>query len=141
MAGDGDSSTGRAGGIRWLRVLLIGLAAELVLSLVAIPFALMPDGQALLNIVIMPAALILFVPFGYWVARPLAGRFVLHGVLMGLAGVVAYNALVFGALSLPGAPPMNLAELLSPTYLLTHGLKLVGGGIGGFLVARTRQRA
>jgi hypothetical protein len=82
--------------------------------------------------------LVVFVPFGLWVARPLHGRFVLHGVLMGAAGIIFYNAMNFGATSLPGAPALDLAKLFSPLYLLSHALKLVGGGIGGWLAGRKR---
>jgi hypothetical protein len=126
------------GRIHWLRVLLIGVAAEVTLSITVIPFALL-GGQSLLNIVIEPATLIVFVLFGFWVARRLTGRFVLHGVLMGAVAVLFYNALNFGASSLPGAPALDLAKIFSPLYLLSHALKLVGGGIGGWLAERKKQ--
>jgi small-conductance mechanosensitive channel len=134
-------SLGRLTEIRWLRVLLIGLAAEFALSFVALPFAFLPNGQAMLNIVIVPAALIVFTLFGYWVARPLQDRFVLHGILMGAVGVVLYIVLIFGASFLPGAPPLDLSVSFSAAYLLTHTLKLVGGGLGGWLAARKSGRA
>ena len=126
--------------IRWLRILLIGIAAEVALSIVVIPFALL-GGQKLLDIVIEPATLIVYVPFGLWVARPLHGRCVLHGILMGAVAVLFYNALNFGASSLPGAPALDLTKIFSPLYLLSHALKLVGGGIGGWLASRGKRAA
>ena len=43
--------------------------------------------------------------------------------------------------SLPGAPPFDASVSFSPAYLLTHGLKLVGGGIGGWLAGRKHGAA
>lgn len=128
------------GSVRWLRALLIGIAAEFALMIVVAPLYLI-GGQEAVNIGVSPATLVVFVPFGLWAARPLQSRFVLHGVLMGAAGVIFYNAMNFGATSLPGAPPLNLAQLFSPLYLLSHALKLIGGGIGGWLASRRRQPA
>ncbi|MBO9669989.1 MAG: hypothetical protein J7485_05690 [Sphingobium sp.] len=126
--------------IRWLRVLLIGIAAEFGLMLVVAPLYLI-GGQEAVNLGVAPATLVVFIPFGIWVARPLKDRFVLHGVLMGAAAVVFYNVMNFGATSVPGAPPLNVAQLFSPLYLLSHVFKLVGGGIGGWLASRRRQPA
>jgi hypothetical protein len=128
------------GSVRWLRILLIGIAAEFVLMVVVVPFFLIGGEQAV-SIGVSPVTLIVFVPFGLWVARPLQSRFVLHGVLMGAASVIFYNAMNFAATSLPGAPPLNLAQLFSPLYLLSHALKLIGGGIGGWLASRRHQPA
>lgn len=96
-------SSERRTGLRWLRrlrSLLIGLAAEFALSLVAVPFAVLRTGQAVLYIV-----------------------------------------LLFGASALPGAPSLDLSVSFSPAYLATHALKLVGGGIGGWLAAGKSRRA
>jgi hypothetical protein len=136
MAGEEQRSGGQADGIRWLRILGIGLLAELALSVVAVPFAFMPGGRDVMMYAVVPATLILFIPFGYWAARPLRSRFVLHGLLTGAVGVVLYIVLILGATSLPGAPPMDWATSFSPSYLLTHALKLVGGALGGALAAR-----
>ena len=130
----------QAGSVRWLRVILIGIAAEIALMVVVIPLYLL-GGDAAVNIGIEPATLVVFVAFGLWTARPLQDRFVLHGVLMGVAAIIFYNAMNFGGSAIPGAPPLDLAKLFSPLYLLSHVLKLVGGGIGGWLVARRRQPA
>jgi hypothetical protein len=126
--------------IRWLRVLLIGIAAEMGLMVVVAPLALM-GGQGPLNAGIAPATLIVFVLFGLWVARPLQDGFVLHGILMGAAGVIFYNALNFGVTFLPGAPALDLAKLFAPLYLLSHALKLIGGGLGGWIASRGRRPA
>ena len=138
MAGEEETSGARPSGIRWLRVLLIGLAAELLLSFVAMPFALMPNGQDYMLYAVIPATPILFAGFGYWAARPLRDRFLLHGLLTGAVGVVLYIVLIGGATSLPGAPPMDWSVSFSPAYLLTHALKLVGGALGGWLAGRRK---
>ncbi|HEY1125903.1 MAG TPA: hypothetical protein VGE65_09735 [Sphingobium sp.] len=124
--------------VRWLRVLLMGLAAEVALMIIVIPFALL-GGERLLDIAVGPVTLIVFALFGFVIARPLSGRHVLHGALMGAAGVLIYNALILSATSLPGAPPLDVARTFSPLYLLSHALKLVGGGIGGWLASRKRR--
>lgn len=136
MAGEEERSGGHVGGIRWLRILGIGLLAELALSVVAVPFAAVQGGQDLMMYAVVPATPVLFVLFGYWAARPLRSRFVLHGLLTGAVGVVLYIVLIVGATSLPGAPPMDWGKSFAPSYLLTHALKLAGGTIGGWLAAR-----
>ena len=127
--------------IRWLRVLLFGFLAELALMIVATPIALVPSLTPLLNAVMIPAGLVLFILFGYWAARPQRKVAFATGLLVGVTGVILYNGLVLGAEALPGAPPPDWAKLFSPAYLLTHALKIVGGAIGGWLASRRAQPA
>jgi xanthine/uracil/vitamin C permease (AzgA family) len=74
---------------------------------------------------------------GLWVARRVE-RPVLHGVLAGLAAILLYLAIaVVGVLVAPERA--NFDTALSPAYLASHVLKVLGGALGGWLVARRRS--
>ena len=64
--------------------------------------------------------------FGWWVARKATAWPVLHGALVGVAGVLIYEILAFGQ-----PVPRN------SSYFLAHALKIGGGAAGGWL-ARSR---
>lgn len=133
------ASSGRAReirGIRWLRVLLLGLAAEVALMVVAVPTYMLPDPQRVLDVVIGPASFVVLVIFGYWAARPVPRLRALHGLLTGAVGVLLYLGLILAASFIPGAPEGAFTGSLTPSYLLAHGLKLLGGWTGGMLAAR-----
>jgi hypothetical protein len=68
--------------------------------------------------------------FTLWVGKRIESAFVLHGVLIGMFGI-----LLFGIMWL--ATTKSLAQ--PPLYVMAHGLKLLGGIAGG-LVAEKRQR-
>jgi hypothetical protein len=68
--------------------------------------------------------------FTLWVGKRLESAFVLHGVLIGVFGV-----LLFGIMWL--ATTRSLAQ--PPLYVVAHVLKVLGGIAGG-LVAEKRQR-
>ena len=65
-----------------------------------------------------------------WVGKRIESAFVLHGVLIGMFGI-----LLFGIMWL--ATTKSLAQ--PPLYVMAHGLKVLGGIAGG-LVAEKRQR-
>ena len=130
-----------SGRISWLRALLAGFLAELVLMAVAVVFYLLPNQAWALPIAIQPASFLAFVAFGYWAARGGSGRFALHGLLTAVLGIALYFALTFAALSLPGAPAMDLSAIFAPANLLAHALKVVGGSIGGMLAGRATRVA
>jgi hypothetical protein len=132
---------GEIAGVRWARALLAGFLAELLLSAVAAGLYFLPDPETALKIGIPPASFVAFVIFGFWAARPATGRFALHGLLAAILGIALYFALILGALSLPGAPEMDFSELVAPISLLAHGLKLVGGWLGGTLAARASAKS
>ena len=120
--------------VRWLRVLIAGFLAEVVLILVAIPLFFLPNSTTALNLVIPPASFLVLIPFGWWAARGAPQSQVLNGFLAGLAGVVLYVALTVCAAAL--AHRGDLAASVRPAYLLAHALKLVGGALGGWIAAR-----
>jgi hypothetical protein len=121
--------------LRWLRALLLGVAAEVALMFVVVPFYFLPHPTEVLQIVIAPASFLVMAAFGYWAARRAPARQVLLGLLAGVGGVLFYLAMMLAYL-IPGAPPMNTGVLFSFAYLLAHALKLAGGAFGGFLAAR-----
>jgi hypothetical protein len=123
--------------IRWIRVLIAGFLAEVLLVGVAVPFYFLPDRQTALNLAIPPASFLMFVGFGWWTARGLPRSQVLNGFLAGLAGVLFYMILVLVASVAAHRDPMTA---MTPAYMLAHALKLAGGAVGGWLAARGHSR-
>jgi hypothetical protein len=66
-----------------------------------------------------------------WVGKRIESGFVLHGALIGVVGALLFTTLIF---VLTG----SLAQ--HPLYLVAHGLKVVGGIVGG-VVANKRSAA
>jgi len=71
--------------------------------------------------VVMPFLLTL------WVCRRVESRFVLHGALVGIVATIFYVALAW-------KQPQPLL------YIISHGLKVVGGMAGGMVAARGGRR-
>jgi len=69
--------------------------------------------------------------FTLWVGKGIESGFVLHGMLVGVVGI-----LLFGILILAGTG--SLAQ--PPLYLVAHGLKILGGIAGGLVAQRRKQR-
>ena len=108
------------------RVLLAAFLMELVLFAIAAPLFLSGAGRVLVYVV-PPAALISTFAITVWLGRKLTSKFVLHGVLIGVAGTLMYIGL-------------TRAQPEPWPYLLAHALKVVGGAAGGMVLAR-RQSA
>jgi hypothetical protein len=121
--------------IRWWRVIGGGLAIELALIVVAVPF--FATGRAeLVSIVIVPATLVVAMLVGARVAHRTAAP-VLNGTLAGLAAFGIYVAIaLIGVLAAP--EQADLTAVLSPAYLGSHLCKVLGGAIGGWWMARRR---
>ena len=112
-------------GIHWLRVLLAGFLAEVLVIALVIPLALLL-GQNTLTYTAPLASLLACFVFSIWVGRRLNSRFVLHGILVGVVATIIYVALTRGR-------PEPVA------YLVAHGLKLLGGAAGGLVAARRKK--
>ncbi len=110
--------------IHWLRVVLGGFLAEVLVIVLVIPISL-KFGQEPLVYAAPIASLISCFLFGFWVARRVESRFVLHGVLVGVVATLIYLALTLGK-------PAPLA------YYVAHALKILGGAAGGFWAGRQR---
>ncbi|HEX9807726.1 MAG TPA: hypothetical protein VGA34_12615 [Alteraurantiacibacter sp.] len=123
-------------GIRWGRTLIGAIAVEVALIVPTIAiFASLGEAGAepVLNWLIPPLALLLFVPAGYWCGKGSSAP-VLNGFVAGLWGIVLYVALTLVAAG--SVADFDLESSTRPAYLLAHGLKVVGGVIGGWLVLR-----
>jgi hypothetical protein len=70
-------------GIRWVRVLLGGFLAEVLVIALVIPISLL-FGKNTLTYSAPAASLLACFVFAFWVGRRLDSRFVLHGVLVGV---------------------------------------------------------
>ena len=112
--------------IQWGRVLLAAFLMELVLFALALPLNLSGRGRVNLY-VIPPAALIATFAVTVWLGGRIKSRFVLHGVLIGVAGTIMYVAL-------------TRAQPEPWQYLVGNGLKIVGGAAAGVFLAQ-RQSA
>jgi hypothetical protein len=122
--------------LRWGRTLVAAVAVEIVLIVVTVAlYASLGEAGAppVLDLAIPPLALILFVPAGYWCGKGTSAP-VLNGFVAGLWGIVLYVALTLAAQE--SVADFDLESSVRPAYLLAHGLKVVGGVIGGWLVLR-----
>jgi peptidoglycan/LPS O-acetylase OafA/YrhL len=111
--------------LRWGRVLLGGILAELLVFAVVFPTRAMFGERAFLASIVVASAVMPLV-LALWVCRRLESRFVLHGALVGLVAALFYAVLAWGQ-------PQPLL------YKVAHGLKLVGGAAGGLLASRQRS--
>jgi len=123
-------------GIRWGNTLVAAIAVEIALMIptIAIFSSLGETGAPpVLNWLIPPLALLLFIPAGQWVARGTA-KPLLNGFVTGSWGIVLYVALTLVAAG--SVADFDLDSSVRPAYLLAHALKIVGGVIGGWLASR-----
>lgn len=112
-------------GIRWLRILLGGFLAEVLVIALVIPISLL-FGKNTLTSSAPAASLFACFVFALWVGRRLESRFVLHGILVGGVATLIHVALT------RGRPD-------PPAYLAAHALKLLGGAAGGIVAARRKK--
>ena len=113
----------RLADLRWGRVIVGGVSAELLVFAIVFP-VLHFFGQTAFLASILIASLAMPFLFALWVCRRVASHFVLHGLLVGVVAALVYLILARG----------HPEPLL---YKIAHGLKLVGGLLGG-LVASLR---
>jgi len=113
--------------IRWGRVILAAVAAEVlvILSLLAASAVFKVPGELAGYYVAPPASAIATFLMVVWVARKLESRFILHGVLVGLVGVVLTGGFIFAA-----KPEDRLM------YVVSFVLRIAGGYLGGMVAQR-----
>jgi putative membrane protein (TIGR04086 family) len=111
--------------LRWGRILLGGLFIELAMFAFVIP--LQAISPTVLYYSVPFLAIGTAVLFGAWAAKPAQSRHVLHGVLVALVASLIYVSLTTAAGANSEIPLL---------YHFSHGLRLLGGGIGGWLAAR-----
>ena len=110
--------------IRWGRILLAAFFAELGIFALFIP-VLVKYGEVPAQYIVPPLALLMTFLFSWWAGRRIESRFVLHGILIGIAATLMYVAL-------------TMAHPEPFIYYLAHALKIVGGA-AGCRVAEKRQ--
>src|SRR5262245_57619935 len=108
--------------IRWGWVLLGALLANVAVTAIVAPIAIV-DGQERLGYVAPPASFLGVLLGGYWVARKAPQRALLHGLLVGLIAMLLYL-------------PIELSQEVTFAHYLSSVLKVLGGAVGGFIVAR-----
>jgi hypothetical protein len=112
--------------MHWGRIVVGGLLAEVALILAIVPLGLRL-GESFLHYTAPPGSFVTCFLVALWVGRGVQSHFILHGALMGVVAAAIY-------VGLTRAQPEPWA------YIIAHGLKLLGGACGGFVIAR-RQSA
>jgi hypothetical protein len=121
--------------MNWMRAILGGILAEVLLIVVLMPVVLIfYSMETLQNPDTLPFAIAFIVVAGsfampalvtQWVAKRATSRLVLHGLLVGFTAFVVY------------ATPMFLAGEHQPLlYWLAHAMKVLGGLTGGYVASR-----
>jgi len=117
-----------SGRIHWLRVVFGAVLVEVALFAVVLPVNLLPNGSTVLLYIVLPICLIATFIGGLWVARKAEGRFILHGLLVGVLAALLYVAISWKA-------------TLPTIYVVSNYLKLVGGLAGGMVAKRMATKA
>jgi hypothetical protein len=113
-------------GLRWGRVIVGGVSAELAVFAIVFPVLYLFGQRAFLASILVASAALPFA-FALWVGRRIQSQFVLHGLLVGVVAALMYLILAWGQ-------PEPLL------YKIAHGLKLVGGLLGGIVAARRARQ-
>jgi hypothetical protein len=119
----------------WGRIVVAGVLCE-ILYFLYLQFVL-GDVLAAYAVSGMIGVAVCLMLGGIWVGRSASRRPVLQGSLVGVAAIVFYFLLivavaVFAPELMEQAEP---AEFDVPLFLLNHGLKIVGGALGGYIGA------
>jgi hypothetical protein len=119
-----------ASSIRWGRIVLGGLLAELILVVCVIPIRTFGGPESAVTFIAVAGSFVVFVPVAWWLGRPLSNP-VLHGALMGAAAATMYTVLaIVGQYFAPDAQPIPFI------YYVAHALKIAGGAVGGWFALK-----
>jgi hypothetical protein len=110
--------------LRWRRIFVAGLLAELLVFAVVFPTLYLFGQRAFLASILIASAVMPFI-FAVWVGKHIESRFVLHGAVVGLVAALIYIAISWGQ-------PQPLL------YKISHAFKVVGGVAGGIVAARRK---
>jgi hypothetical protein len=120
----------------WGRIALGGFLVEAVLMAITIPVMTAFGITPVLYIGIIGSFIAPFL-VALWILRRIRSRPVLHGMLIGVVAIAIYMAIAEAARRF--GPPSDPQPWLY--YIAGHGLKLLGGGLGGLVLERReRQR-
>jgi uncharacterized membrane protein HdeD (DUF308 family) len=115
----------RFASLHWGRVILGGVLAELGVFAIVFPVLHFFGQRAFLASILVASAVLPFI-LALWVVRRVESHFALHGFLVGLVAAVMYLVIAWGQ-------PEPLL------YKVAHGLKLLGGLLGGVWAGRRRN--
>ena len=119
--------------ILWGRIVVSAVLTEAIMIAIAIPLRLR-FGQTPVTYEAVIGSFLLPFLFAVWVGRRASSRRVLHGLMIGVIATAIFLALSEASRRWgPPADPQPFA------YTIAHGLKLLGGALGG-LVAERQQR-
>ena len=127
--------------IRWKWIIVGGLLAEITviaiffLLLLAAMAAGVPEiAQPMTTLDYIDAMVMSFLSmlvFTVWVGKRIDSAFVLHGVLIAVFGIVLFTVMWIGTTGSLAQPAL---------YVVAHGLKIVGGIVGGLIAERRHSR-
>lgn len=121
--------------LRWGRIVLGGVLAELILILIVIPMRALNSSESAITNVAVVGSFLVFVPVAGRLCRT-TDRPVLHGLMMGAVAAAFYILLAaIGRLFVADVPPTPWI------YYVAHALKLTGGATGGWLAQRSKSTA
>jgi len=112
--------------LRWGRIFIGGVAAELIVFAIVFPVQHIFGQQAFLTAILI-ASFVLPYLAALWVCREVKSDMVLHGALVGLVAALFYLVIAWGQ-------PEPLL------YKIAHGFKPVGGWLGGNMAERRAAR-
>ena len=69
--------------------------------------------------------------FTLWVGKRIESAFVLHGVLIGVVGILLFGIMWLGTTGSLAQPPL---------YVVAHFLKVLGGIAGGLVAEKGKRR-
>jgi lipopolysaccharide export LptBFGC system permease protein LptF len=118
--------------IRWLRVLIAALLVEVGLGVTALPFLAILSEQAVFQIVVPVACLVVPFVVAYFATRPLSAARVLHGWLIGAVATALYVGLVLGTASVEEAA----ASYGLPLFIVVNLLRIASAAAGGYAAER-----
>ena len=121
-------------GLSWGRIVFGGFVVEAALMAIAVPLFIW-GGEWLIPYIGIIGSFAAPFLVALWLLRRVRSRPVLHGVLIGVVAIGIYMVIVEVARRF--GPPAEPQPWLY--YIAGHGLKLVGGGLGGLIVER-RER-
>ncbi len=119
--------------IHWGRIVIAGFLAEILL--IAVFLIVSQPLTSLVGATIgLGGGFVFMLLAALWAAQKIESRFVLHGILVGIAAIVFYTVgdVLRGQLHLAGH---------SVFFYLSHVTKILGGAAGGFIGGRRRAKA
>ena len=127
--------------VHWGRIVVAGFLSEVsifvifLLLLIGLTLAGFPEVarpmSALDYIDAMLSSFAMVFLFTLWVGKRIESRFILHGALVGVVGILLFTTMWVATTGSLGQPPL---------YIVAHLLKILGGLVGGLAAEKRKQR-